>query len=55
MVGEQLEAEIAAEDVLAQETSLTGFIQCSFEQLVLFEDFTVDVVVAALYPWRSRR
>jgi soluble P-type ATPase len=46
MVRVQLEAELAAQDVVAQEAGGARFFQRFFEALVLLEDFAVDVVVA---------
>jgi len=46
----EVEGEIAAEDILAEVPRGAGFLERLFEAQIDFEDFTVDVVVAAPAP-----
>ena len=47
MMRKQIETETRAEDVVTEQTCLTRLRQSLFENFVRFENFTVDVVVAA--------
>ena len=48
MMGVEIETEIGAENIVAQETRGTRLFQRCFEALVGFPDFAVNVVVAHL-------